>query len=781
MLQGYNYIGKKIQNYLVTEKLACGTSGCVYKAQHTIFTDRIVAIKFIHIAHWQSSEESSGFLKEAQLPEQLQHKHILHIIDVGVDDNVPYLITDYAPNGSLQDRIFSQASHPLPINEALTILSQIGDALQCAHDHNIIHRDLKPGNILFDVQRNALLSDFGAAIMLTTISIKNADGFGTPAYMAPEQIDSQVSKESDQYALGCIAYELFTGRRPFHAETPLSFLYKHATEPPTPPRHWNPEIPPHIEYAILKALAKKPSDRHLSVAAFIRLLCMPPEEALDITSSYTTSLSNSSMEEILSTKSPASTVLFQSSITNKEERKDYFVTYHNADRFWAEWIAWHLEEAGYTTILPHWDFQVGTDIQAEIRKAKAKAKYIIAIVSPDYFSIRKNIEEWNSTFSRRTGSEDQPMLPVLVRKCESRHMKILSSTMYIDLVELEEELAHQILLAGVRRERIKPKQRPAFPGKPLEVSSKDIPLFPAILHEQDQIQFIRQTFPSIQEAFAKKDWQDVLQKTSSLLHPNDAHTLSADLYRLHGMALFEVGEVGKASEAIETALALESNEEKRFMLLQDYTNILKTLGRWDEVLSHTATILEELPDVSYWQSLQQEALTHTKIIKPLRSLTQSLISVPEGAKVFFSYSRSRKDATLRDEIEKYLTNLKRQHAVISWHDGEIEAGGEWDNEIKAHLDSAHIILLLVSQDFLASKYCYEQEMIRALARHETGEARVIPIILRPSYWESSPFGRLQALPTGGKPITRWQDRDEAFLDVVRGIQKVVDKFTQPRI
>ncbi len=92
-----------------------------------------------------------------------------------------------------------------------------------------------------------------------------------------------------------------------------------------------------------------------------------------------------------------------------------------------------------------------------------------------------------------------------------------------------------------------------------------------------------------------------------------------------------------------------------------------------------------------------------------------------------------------------------------------------------------IILLLVSQDFLASDYCYEKEMKRALERHEAGEARVIPIILRPTHLEVTPFSKLQALPTEAKPITLWPDRDEAFVDVVRGIQKVIDRLTKPRI
>jgi ABC-type branched-subunit amino acid transport system substrate-binding protein len=144
-------------------------------------------------------------------------------------------------------------------------------------------------------------------------------------------------------------------------------------------------------------------------------------------------------------------------------------------------------------------------------------------------------------------------------------------------------------------------------------------------------------------------------------------------------------------------------------------------------------------------------------------------------KVFLSYSHS--DNAMRVKLEKYLSNLKRQKTIISWYDGEIGAGNDWDQEIDKQLSQANIVLLLISQDFIASDYCYNKEMMRSLERHRRGEACVIPIILRPAHWEVTPLRELQALPTGGKPITCWSNRDKAFLDVARGIQKIVDRLT----
>ena len=153
----------------------------------------------------------------------------------------------------------------------------------------------------------------------------------------------------------------------------------------------------------------------------------------------------------------------------------------------------------------------------------------------------------------------------------------------------------------------------------------------------------------------------------------------------------------------------------------------------------------------------------------------SSTSSTEAIEVFFSYSH--KDENLRDELAKHLSNLQKQNIISAWYDRDISAGSEWAGEIDAHLDSAQIILLLISSDFLASDYCFDIELRKAMERHEAGEAMVIPVILRPVDWEGSQFSKLQALPKNAKPITRWEDRDEAFLDVVKGIRKAIKSLS----
>ena len=145
--------------------------------------------------------------------------------------------------------------------------------------------------------------------------------------------------------------------------------------------------------------------------------------------------------------------------------------------------------------------------------------------------------------------------------------------------------------------------------------------------------------------------------------------------------------------------------------------------------------------------------------------------------VFFSYAHA--DEALRDQLEKQLAMLKHQGVIDTWHDRAIGAGQDFSQSIDDHINRDEIILLLVSPDFIASNYCYNIEMKRALERHEAGDAIVIPVILRACDWHPSPFGRLLATPRDGKPVTQWPDRDEAFLQVAKAVREAAGRWKAP--
>ena len=146
--------------------------------------------------------------------------------------------------------------------------------------------------------------------------------------------------------------------------------------------------------------------------------------------------------------------------------------------------------------------------------------------------------------------------------------------------------------------------------------------------------------------------------------------------------------------------------------------------------------------------------------------------MPSTLDIFCCYARA--DGELLNKLTTHLMPLQRLGLITIWHDTHIEAGREWEEEINKHLNTAQIILLLISPDFMASEYCYSKEMQRAMQRHEDGDASVIPIILRPTFWKGAPFEKLQMLPNSAKAVTIWPNEDEALYNVTERISSVVN-------
>lgn len=145
-----------------------------------------------------------------------------------------------------------------------------------------------------------------------------------------------------------------------------------------------------------------------------------------------------------------------------------------------------------------------------------------------------------------------------------------------------------------------------------------------------------------------------------------------------------------------------------------------------------------------------------------------------AARVFISYAHA--DEPYRSQLEKQLDILCRAGLVEIWHDRRLVPGQEWDHEIASELEAADVVLLLVSSDFMASDYINDVEIARAMERHEEGSAHVIPIVLRPCIWDIAPFSQLQALPKDAKPVDKWANVDEAYLNIAEGIRRVAESL-----
>jgi hypothetical protein len=228
--------------------------------------DRFVAIKVMHAHLARSADFVERFRREARVVGQLQHAHIVRVIDFDIQDDAYYLVMDYVQGGTLKNYLRQHGS--IPPERALPLITQLADALAYAHQYNMIHRDIKSDNIMFldEHHTHTILSDFGIARLLSEGGLTLTGSLiGTPAYMSPEALRGErADARSDIYSLGVVIFEMLTGRTPYVADTPYSIIMKHMHEPLPEPREINPDVPESLNAFLLKALAKEPDDRFQS-------------------------------------------------------------------------------------------------------------------------------------------------------------------------------------------------------------------------------------------------------------------------------------------------------------------------------------------------------------------------------------------------------------------------------------------------------------------------------------------------------------------------------------
>lgn len=255
--------GQQLGNYRLIRMIGKGGFAEVYLGEH-VFLNTPVAIKVLHAQ--LSREDMEKFLKEARTIARLVHPHIVRVTDFGVEGETPFLVMDYAPNGTLHQR------HPpgsvLQPATVTNYISQVAEALQYAHNERLVHRDIKPENMLIGRNNDILLSDFGIALVTQSSLYQNTqDVVGTIIYMSPEQINGMPRPASDQYALAIVAYEWLCGDTPFHGSfTELCTQHMYATPPSI--RAKNPNMSPELDQVLQTALAKDPHLRFGSVMAF---------------------------------------------------------------------------------------------------------------------------------------------------------------------------------------------------------------------------------------------------------------------------------------------------------------------------------------------------------------------------------------------------------------------------------------------------------------------------------------------------------------------------------
>ena len=272
-------VGKQLGNYRVLRLLGKGGTASVYLGEH-LYLRNHAALKILHTQ--LAEQDAERFLTEARMLVGLSHAHIVRVLDFAVQDDIPFLVMEYAPGGNLRHR------HPigtrLPLDTIVFYAGQVASALQYAHDRRVIHRDIKPENMLLDSQNNLLLSDFGLALFTPSSGSYSTQAVaqqvaGTSFYLAPEQMRGQARAASDQYALGVVIYEWLCGTPPFKG-TPLEIAIQHLSVPPTPLRALLSNLSPAVEEVVLSALAKEPEQRFATIQEFVSALVEAAQQAV---------------------------------------------------------------------------------------------------------------------------------------------------------------------------------------------------------------------------------------------------------------------------------------------------------------------------------------------------------------------------------------------------------------------------------------------------------------------------------------------------------------------
>jgi serine/threonine-protein kinase len=263
--------GDRVGPFRLEELLGEGAMGLVYRAVREPGGET-VAVKVLKRALSRDSIYRQRFLREAEVAKQVEHKHLVPVVEAGEDDGVNYLAMQYVEGGSLDERI--EASGPLPLRESVRVTAEVASGLDALHREGLVHRDVKPSNIMLDRAGGAALTDFGLARgPAFTVLTKPGQVMGTLDYIAPELISgSAATPASDVYALGCVVYECLTGQAPFAGLRMFEIAVAHVEREPTNPCELRADVPADLGWASLSALAKEPERRPTTARAYARML-----------------------------------------------------------------------------------------------------------------------------------------------------------------------------------------------------------------------------------------------------------------------------------------------------------------------------------------------------------------------------------------------------------------------------------------------------------------------------------------------------------------------------
>jgi eukaryotic-like serine/threonine-protein kinase len=255
------------ERYQIEATLGEGGMARVYRGTDGVL-GRPVAIKVLADRYANDDTFVTRFRREAQAAAALNHPNVVSVFDTGDDGQAHYIVMEYVPGQTLADVLKREG--PLDPDRAARIAEDVATALQAAHERGLVHRDVKPGNVMIDPEGRTKVMDFGIARAAANDTLTQTGAvLGTAAYLSPEQARGDaVDARSDIYSLGCVLYEMLTGRPPFTGDSPVAIAYAHVNDQPDSPTAHRRGVPPELEAVTMRALAKDPDDRYPSAEAF---------------------------------------------------------------------------------------------------------------------------------------------------------------------------------------------------------------------------------------------------------------------------------------------------------------------------------------------------------------------------------------------------------------------------------------------------------------------------------------------------------------------------------
>jgi serine/threonine protein kinase, bacterial len=265
-------VGGALGPYRIESLLGEGATGVVYAARRD--GGDLVALKVLRRELSENESYRRRFEREVRVARELEHRHLVPILDQGEADGHPYLAFAYMPGGSLADVISATGRLPLP--DVLRLSAEIAAGLDLLHSHGIVHRDVKPPNVMLDEEGHAAVADLGMAkSQAYTVLTRPGTVMGTLDYLAPELVSgAPATPASDIYSLGCLVFECLTGKPPFAGRATFQTALAHLHEDPPSPAADRPELPAGVSWAVLQALRKDPQQRPATATAFANMLAV---------------------------------------------------------------------------------------------------------------------------------------------------------------------------------------------------------------------------------------------------------------------------------------------------------------------------------------------------------------------------------------------------------------------------------------------------------------------------------------------------------------------------